>query len=84
MRVDPYEFHDPVFGVKESLVVDLSEVADESMAKEHAVPLGTKLIDRKFVLESSEGAEELRREAAKKVMGHNVGFHAGRPVLGQD
>lgn len=81
MRGDPYEFHDPVFGVKESLVVNLDEVKDAKVAQQYGVLVGTKYLEHDFVLESNQEADELRREQATAVLGSDVKFHNDRPFL---
>lgn len=69
-RGDPYETSDPVFGVKDSLIVDLGTV-DEVVAEKYGVKKGMKLLTYDFVLATNEQAAELRREkraeAAKKL-----------------
>lgn len=69
-RGDPYESSDPVFGVKESLIVDLGTV-DEHVAERYGVDKGMKLLTYDFVLATNAQAAELRREkraeAAKKL-----------------
>lgn len=87
LRGDPYESHDPVFGVKESLVIDLSEVSDPKMCERYEVKMGTKLLEHHFVLESSLEAENLRNERAKAVMeidGQKISFFHGLPVPAVD
>lgn len=64
-RGDPYEMSDPVFGVKDSLIVDLSHV-DEAVAENYAVPIGMKLLTYDFVLASNEQAAALRQERRQK------------------
>lgn len=58
-RGDPYETSDPVFGVKESLIVDLEEV-DEEISKQYDVAVGTKLLRYDFILPTEEEAMEMR------------------------
>ncbi|KAL4926759.1 intradiol ring-cleavage dioxygenase [Aspergillus undulatus] len=82
-RGDPYETSDPVFGVKESLVVDLSEVTDSGMAEKYGVEVGTKLLKHDFVLLTEQQARELRRKNAVEAMdrqGRKVDFVDGLPV----
>jgi hypothetical protein len=82
-RGDPYETSDPVFGVKESLVVDLSTVEDEEMATKYGVKLGTKLLTYDFVLLSDQEARELRKKNAIEAMqkqGRKVVFHNDLPI----
>ncbi|KXT08504.1 hypothetical protein AC579_9214 [Pseudocercospora musae] len=63
-RGDPYETSDPVFGVKESLIVDLG-VVDETIAKKYGVKVGTKLLTYDFVLATEEQTVELRQRKPK-------------------
>jgi hypothetical protein len=82
LRGDPYETSDAVFGVKESLIVDLSTVSAEQ-AKQYGVKGGTKLLTYDFVLVSEEESADLRarrsREALEK-LGRRVKIVAGLPV----
>ena len=64
-RGDPYETSDPVFGVKESLIVDLGTV-DAQTAAAYNIPEGTKLLSYNFVLASDEEAAALKVERAKE------------------
>ncbi|KAL3481099.1 Intradiol ring-cleavage dioxygenase [Aspergillus californicus] len=82
-RGDPYETSDPVFGVKESLVVDLSTVEDEAMAKKYGVKLGTRLLTYDFVLLSDKEAKALRKKNAIEAMekqGRKVVFDGELPI----
>ncbi|KAL2842047.1 Intradiol ring-cleavage dioxygenase [Aspergillus pseudoustus] len=82
-RGDPYETSDPVFGVKESLVVDLGTVEDEDMATKYGVKVGTKLLTYDFILLSDEEAKELRKKNAIEAMqkqGRKVVFHNDLPI----
>jgi hypothetical protein len=82
-RGDPYETSDPVFGVKESLVVDLSTVEDEEVATKYGVKVGTKLLTYDFVLLSDQEARELRKKNAIEAMqkqGRTVVFHNDLPI----
>ncbi|PVI06193.1 catechol 1,2-dioxygenase-like protein [Periconia macrospinosa] len=67
LRGDPYETSDVVFGVKESLVVDLGTVTPEQ-AKKYGVKEGAKLLTYDFVLVSDEETRRLRDEEAMKAM----------------
>lgn len=80
IRGDPYESHDPVFGVKKSLVHDITELDDYGITRKCNVPLGTKLLRKDFVLVSDEEAAELRRVQAKDVMGDDIEFYENMPV----
>lgn len=82
-RGDPYETSDPVFGVKESLIVDLSEVSDPAIALQYDVEMGTPLLKYDFVLLTDAQARDLRRQRAVEAMQkqkRNVVFHNGLPV----
>ncbi|KAL4801793.1 Intradiol ring-cleavage dioxygenase [Aspergillus unguis] len=82
-RGDPYESSDPVFGVKESLIVDLSTVDDEATANKYGVKVGTKLLQYNFVLLTDTQARELRRKNAIETFakqGRKVVFHNDLPV----
>lgn len=86
-RGDPYESSDPVFGVKESLVVDLSTVTDPEMAKKYSVKEGTHLLTYDFVLVTMKESLKLRKEEAIKAiqkMGKNVEDFQGLPILDVD
>jgi len=82
LRGDPYETSDAVFGVKESLIVDLSTV-DAETANKYNVKEGTKLMTYDFVLVSEEEAQRLREEEAMKAMaalGRRMKMYEGLPV----
>ena len=71
-----------MFGVKESLLIDLGTV-DSTQAAKYDVPEGTKLITYDFVLVSEQEAKSLREEEAKKAMaalGRNMQWIDGLPV----
>ncbi|KAH0497194.1 hypothetical protein TgHK011_004522 [Trichoderma gracile] len=68
IRGDKYETSDVVFGVKQSLVVDLDRV-DKETAVEYGVPEGTLLLRHTFVLASARETEELRDKNAMEAMG---------------
>jgi protocatechuate 3,4-dioxygenase beta subunit len=67
LRGDPYETSDAVFGVKESLIVDLSTVNAEQ-AKKYDIKEGSKLLTYDFVLVTDEETKKLRDEEALKAM----------------
>ncbi len=72
-----------MFGVKESLVVDLTTVEDEEMAKKYGVKVGTKLLKHDFVLLTEQQARELRKKNAIEAMekqGRKVVFHNDLPI----
>jgi len=72
-RGDPYETSDPVFGVKESLIVDLGEV-DETLAKRYNIPVGTKLLKHDFVMVDVEAAKRQREQEAREAI-RKLGLH---------
>lgn len=67
MRGDPYETSDAVFGVKDSLVVDVHKVNADT-AKKYGVAEGSSLIKHDFVLVTKEESEKLRDDNALKAM----------------
>jgi hypothetical protein len=67
LRGDPYETSDAVFGVKESLIVELGTV-NAKQAKEYDVKEGSKLLTYDFVLITDEETKELRDGEALKAM----------------
>lgn len=83
MKNDPYETSDAVFGVKSTLVVDLTKVTDVSIAERHGVELGCALMEYNFVLVTEEAAMELRQKNATDAMraqGRKVRFIDGLPI----
>jgi protocatechuate 3,4-dioxygenase beta subunit len=81
-RGDPYESSDPVFGVKESLIVDLGEVGEEE-ADRYGVQRGMKCLRYDFVLASEEETMKFREERAREEMqkmGRKITFWQGLPV----
>ena len=86
-RGDPYESSDPVFGVKESLIVDLSEVTDADMAKKYSVEKGTPLLTYDFVMVTEEDSLKTRKQEAIKAiekMGRSLDDFQGLPFLDVD
>jgi protocatechuate 3,4-dioxygenase beta subunit len=67
LRGDPYETSDAVFGVKESLIVDLKTVSS-AQAKKYGVAEGCRLLTYDFVLVSDEEAQLLREKEAMAAM----------------
>lgn len=66
LKGDPYETSDAVFGVKESLVVDLREV-DEKMANRYPrTQTGMKLLTYDFVLVTSKEIGRLRDQKSSE------------------
>lgn len=83
MKNDPYESSDAVFGVKKTLVVDLSKVTEVSSAEKYDVELGCALMEYDFVLVTEEAAMELRQKKATEAMqsqGRKVQFIDGLPI----
>ena len=66
IRGDPYETCDPVFGAKQSLVVDVSYVDDE-IAEQYGASKRTWLLKHNFVLATDEEASVLRDRNASVV-----------------
>ncbi|CAK4030517.1 cathecol 1,2-dioxygenase [Lecanosticta acicola] len=82
LRGDPYETSDAVFGVKESLLVDLGTVSPEQ-ATQYGVAEGTKLLSYDFVLVTEEESRQLREKNAMdamKKLGRNMKLWNGLPV----
>ncbi|OTA62713.1 dioxygenase [Hypoxylon sp. EC38] len=67
VRGDPYETSDAVFGVKQSLIIDIGK-ADAATAKEYDFPEGGLLLKHDFVLTTKEETEKLRDENAMKAL----------------
>lgn len=82
LRHDPYESSDAVFGVKESLVVDLGRVTKEQVAK-YGVVEDSALLTYAFVLVSDKEAQQLREKKAMEAMaaqGRKMKMYNGLPV----
>ncbi|OCK73662.1 cathecol 1,2-dioxygenase [Lepidopterella palustris CBS 459.81] len=82
LRDDPYESSDAVFGVKESLVVELTDVTPEQI-KQYDCREDSKLITYDFVLVSDKEAKNLREANAMKAMkslGRRMKLYKGLPV----
>ncbi|KAK9779937.1 hypothetical protein AB5N19_07935 [Seiridium cardinale] len=73
LRGDPYETSDAVFGVKQSLIVDLDKV-DKGTAKEYDVKEGTWLLKQDFVLVTEKETDELRDKNAVEALA-KLGLH---------
>lgn len=82
LRGDPYETSDAVFGVKESLLIDLGTVNAEQ-AKQYGVKEGGKLMTYAFILVTEDESRQLREknalEATKK-LGLKMKLWNGLPV----
>ena len=82
LRGDPYETSDAVFGVKDSLVVDLHEV-DSATAEKYGVKPGSRVLRHDFVLVSDQEANDLRDQKSREALtalGRKVKFLNGLPV----
>ncbi|KAB2569926.1 putative catechol protein [Lasiodiplodia theobromae] len=82
LRNDPYETSDAVFGVKETLLVDLHTV-DAADAKKYGVKEGSKLMKYDFVLVTEDEAKQLREKKAMEAMeaqGRKMKLWNGLPV----
>ncbi|VUC26023.1 unnamed protein product [Clonostachys rosea] len=67
LRGDPYETSDAVFGVKESLIIDLGKVGDvDGLAEKYGVSPETKLLRYDFVLITEQESQRAREEDAWK------------------
>lgn len=83
LRGDPYETSDAVFGVKESLLVDVGKVTDSKMAEAYGVSVGSALMKYDFVLVTEEEAADLRRSEAERALtaqGRKYRFVGDLPV----
>ncbi|KAK0385349.1 hypothetical protein NLU13_7825 [Sarocladium strictum] len=65
-RGDPYEKTDAVFGVKESLIVDITKVSDPAMAEKYGVSPDCALMQYDFVMVGKEEATQLRVDKASE------------------
>ncbi|KIY00993.1 uncharacterized protein Z520_03659 [Fonsecaea multimorphosa CBS 102226] len=78
LRGDPYETSDAVFGVKESLLVDLDTVSAE-MATMYGVPEGSYLLKHDFVLVTEQAVRTLKDENARRA---SASFNQGEREAG--
>lgn len=86
VRGSDYETSDAVFGVKESLIVDVGTVTSEISAK-YGVSEKSKLLQYDFVLVTAEESEKLRIHnalAAMEAQGGKVTFWRGLPIPSLD
>jgi hypothetical protein len=67
LRGDPYETTDAVFGVKQSLIVDIGTV-DAETAKTYGVKEGMAFLKHDFVLVTKEETEQLRDQNAVEAL----------------
>ena len=82
LRNDPYETSDAVFGVKESLLIDLGSVNAEQ-SKQFGMKEGSKLIKYDFVLVTDEESRKLRETeamAAMEKLGRRMKLYNGLPI----
>lgn len=82
LRNDPYETSDAVFGVKDSLTVDLGKAGPE-IAKKYNVSEGHALLTYDFVLVSDEETSNLRAQNSKIALdklGRKVKMVNGLPI----
>lgn len=82
IRGDPYETTDAVFGVKDTLLIDVGTVTSEQVQK-YGVKEGTNLIAYDFVLVSEKEAGQLREKKAMEAMeaqGRKMKMYEGLPV----
>ena len=82
LRNDPYETSDAVFGVKDSLIVDLGKV-DKQTAENYGVEEGTAMLTYDFVLVSDKESYDLRAQKSKQALeklGRKVKIVEGLPV----
>lgn len=67
IKGDPYETTDAVFGVKQSLIVDLEKV-DKETAEAYGCKEGIWLLRYDFVMSTVEESEKLRDELALEAL----------------
>ena len=82
LRGDPYETTDAVFGVKDTLVVDLGKV-DAKLAEKYGVAEGAWLMTYEFVLVTDAETKALREhnsQVALDKLGRKVKIVNGLPV----
>ena len=82
LRNDPYETSDVVFGVKDSLVVEIGK-AGPDIAQKYGVPEGHAILTYDFVLVSDTETNELRAhnsQVALDKLGRKVKIVNGLPV----
>ncbi|OQE12793.1 hypothetical protein PENFLA_c062G09637 [Penicillium flavigenum] len=82
IRNDPYETSDAVFGVKDSLVVDIGKASAE-VARKYDVPEGHALLTYDFVLMTDDETSSLRDQKSREAMdklGRKVKIVDGLPI----
>jgi hypothetical protein len=83
LKNDPYESSDAVFGVKNTLVVNLQKVENFELAQKHGVEVGCALIEYDFALVTEEAVMKLRHKNASDAMlaqGRKMQFVDGLPI----
>jgi hypothetical protein len=87
VRGDPYESSDAVYGVKSSLIVDMTKIADEAVAEKFNLSVHDWEMQYDFVMVSEVEAIELKlknaHEALRK-LGSTVELVNGLPVADVD
>jgi hypothetical protein len=87
LKNDPYEASDAVFGVKNTLIVELGQVIDGAMATNYGVEVGCALMVYDFVLVTKEEALDLQFKNAAEAMlaqGKKIQYINGLPVPDED
>ncbi|KAL9622943.1 MAG: hypothetical protein Q9160_002661 [Pyrenula sp. 1 TL-2023] len=82
LRHDPYETSDAVFGVKDSLLVDLGRVSAQQ-ASGYDIKEGSWLLEYDFVLVTEKESAELREQKSRQALeglGRKCKFVDGLPV----
>ncbi|KIW81332.1 hypothetical protein Z517_04357 [Fonsecaea pedrosoi CBS 271.37] len=82
LKDDPYETSDAVFGVKNSLIVELGK-CDAETAQKYGVKEGTALLRHDFVLVTDKESADLRAENSRRALeklGRRVKIVQGLPV----
>lgn len=68
LRGDPYETTDAVFGVKESLIVELGQVDGETASKYPGAHEGMRLLTYNLVLVAEEETATLREQRSMEAL----------------
>lgn len=73
VRGDPYETSDSVFGVKSSLIVDITKLSDTDishavLATKHGMQFGDWMLQKDFVLTTNEENTKLRVKQAEEML----------------
>ena len=81
-RKDPYNASDVVFGVKDTLIVDLNP-ADEATAAKYDVSIGSAFLKYDFFIMSNEEVSSLKEQNSRdalKRLGQKMKLWNGLPV----